>query len=392
MTYSLILAICALVQAEPGNIDLTGKVTSAEGEPIAQATVFVYTAKPRVGFPVVDPFCYADCQKKTATDASGKFVITALDPGLVFKVLVVAEGYQPKFAPDVDPHKSPLDVELNLKPKLLAGYAVLRGQVVDAQGKPVAGAVVTPFGFSKSRIDQNAEGSRPGFDVTNARGEFLIIGNKGYLGFILQVEGRGFAEIIVDRLPTGDTMHTITLTEGTTVTGRIVSEGKPVAGIVVGLLPLSSGRSGFGTTDERNGRKIATDRDGRFTFANVQANSICYLSTLMRGTEKPGGAIQTEVVTVSGDGTVKDLGDLGLKPTHQITGRLILTDGKLVPASTKINLGREYTRDGQFGIVGEDGSFHFEGVPEGGIHLYMESPVTAWPLNAIDCNRRMQAG
>ena len=71
MTYSLILAICEFVQAEPGNIDLTGKeITSAGASQIAQATVFVYTAKPRVGFPVVDPFCYADCQK-TATDASG---------------------------------------------------------------------------------------------------------------------------------------------------------------------------------------------------------------------------------------------------------------------------------------------------------------------------------
>ena len=68
-------------------------MVDAAQKPIPQATVFIYTAKPRVGLGIMCPGCYVDCGKKATTDAEGKFLIAKLDPELLFRVLVVAEGF-----------------------------------------------------------------------------------------------------------------------------------------------------------------------------------------------------------------------------------------------------------------------------------------------------------
>src|SRR5262245_58361713 len=75
---------------------LAGRVTSG-GTPVAGASVLIYTARVREGTSPFCPSCYADCGKRDATDAGGRFAIPSLDPGLVFRVLVLADGYTPRF-------------------------------------------------------------------------------------------------------------------------------------------------------------------------------------------------------------------------------------------------------------------------------------------------------
>jgi hypothetical protein len=83
------LALTAAAQAE--RPDLVGTVMNEKGEPIAGATIDIYTAKMREGVSIVCPSCYADCAKMTRTDASGAFRIPSLDPALFFKVLAEVE-------------------------------------------------------------------------------------------------------------------------------------------------------------------------------------------------------------------------------------------------------------------------------------------------------------
>ena len=95
-------------QPQPGNAekavrpDLVGQVHANDGSPVA-ATVFIYTAGPKVGSSTFCPSCYADCRKREKSNARGDFKIDSLNPQLIFRILVVAKGYEPKFADNVDP-------------------------------------------------------------------------------------------------------------------------------------------------------------------------------------------------------------------------------------------------------------------------------------------------
>src|SRR6266481_6561779 len=90
--------------------NLKGTVRDENGKALSNATVFIYTAGPRLGAGIMCPSCYADCRKQATTDTAGEFVIQRLDPTLLFRVLVVAKDHRPEFVSKVDPAKGPLAV------------------------------------------------------------------------------------------------------------------------------------------------------------------------------------------------------------------------------------------------------------------------------------------
>jgi hypothetical protein len=371
MIHLTLLLTVLTVSAGPARGDLAGKVVDTAQKPIPQATVFIYTAKPRVGLGILCPGCYVDCGKKTTTDADGKFLISRLDPDLLFRVLVVAEGFRPRFANDVDPLRGSLDVKLETMPTDLPGRVVLRGRVLDGDGKPVVGAVVSPTGCQ--RADRRWGGQLPGVDpagVTNLRGEFLITGNPGDLGYDLEVEARGFAKRLMDLLPTGEKPHEIRLTEGATVRGRILKDGKPLAGIAVGLVQCDRGATQFlGVC------RIGANGMGRFTFVNVHSNCDYFVYTAMGDAARLGGIVLPQRVSVGADGTTKDVSDLSMSiAVHRVSGHVTLTDGKPVPGGTRLLLAREEAWDSQSVVVAADGSFSFAGVPEEAVTLGIRIP------------------
>ena len=212
----------------------------------------------------------------------------------------------------------------------------------------------------------------PGVDpaaVTNLRGEFLITGNRGDLGYDLEVEARGFATRLVDLLPTGGKPHEIRITEGATVQGRILKEGKPVLGIAVGLVQCNRGMGFVGVY------RIATDGDGRYTFANVHPNDDYFVYTTMSDAARLGGILLPERISVGADGTTKDVGDRVLaSAVHRVSGRVVLTDGKPIPKNTRLLLDREDAWDSEDALAAADGSFAFAGVPEEAVTLNARIP------------------
>lgn len=94
----ILVAVAALSSGQPMSAaadrpDLKGRV-HADQSPVPNALVFIYTAGPRTGTAVVCPSCYPDCGKQTKTDAAGAFEIPSLDPALLFRLLVIAPGYE----------------------------------------------------------------------------------------------------------------------------------------------------------------------------------------------------------------------------------------------------------------------------------------------------------
>jgi hypothetical protein len=68
------------------------------------------------------------------------------------------------------------------------------------------------------------------------------------------------------------------------------------------------------------------------------------------------------------------VGERGLVLVHQVSGRLILTDGKAVPSGTHLLLSREDAWDSQNVLAAPDGSFAFTGVPEEAVTLSSRIP------------------
>jgi hypothetical protein len=103
--------------------DLVGGVKGAKGVP--RATIFISTAGPKVGTSTFCPSCYADCRKSAKTEAEGTFKIESLDPQLLFRILVVAPGYKPKFVSKVDPAKGPISIDLHSSRLRKSGMVVI---------------------------------------------------------------------------------------------------------------------------------------------------------------------------------------------------------------------------------------------------------------------------
>jgi outer membrane protein OmpA-like peptidoglycan-associated protein len=91
-----------------------------------------------------------------ATDANGKFVSYPLDPGPV-QLAVSADGYEPALCSTTLPSDFS-DVALRCELVALPKNGSLRGRVLDAQSKPVAGAKISLSGPSPLTLDSDSAG------------------------------------------------------------------------------------------------------------------------------------------------------------------------------------------------------------------------------------------
>src|SRR5205809_679304 len=92
--------------------DLRGRVIAESGRPVPGATVYIYEAAPRKGWSPLCPSCYRDCGKSRTSNGEGRFIVPTLSDDLIFRVLVVAQGFKPTFQTGVDPSRSEITVSL----------------------------------------------------------------------------------------------------------------------------------------------------------------------------------------------------------------------------------------------------------------------------------------
>lgn len=338
--------------------NLTGIVRNEAGQPVSNVVVFIYTAGPKQGPSTFCPSCYADCRKRATTDAQGNFTIASLDPNLLFRVLVAGGGWEPKFVAKVDPAEKPLPI--TLEPQLVpkAANQKLQGRVVDAQSQPVAGAVVSIRGVTR------AEGTQFGGNddvdqvaVSDGDGKFLITSRTPFAAAGVDVEARKFAKGIFQHLTTGGEIHTLKLTEGATLAGRVVQNGKPLAGVEVNVSGANRESSVY-----IGDFSIATDANGKFLFANLPPQTEYVLCGTMDSLGERG-CIPAKNVRLNDDGQTIDAGDLAIQPAFVLAGQIRLTDGTPLPAHEHVQLGRQGPWDSSQVETDETGHFKFVGVP-----------------------------
>jgi hypothetical protein len=348
--------------------DLVGQVRTKEGSAVHGVTVFIDTAGPKVGTSPFCPSCYADCRKSAKTDAQGNFKIESLDPQLVFRILIAGKGYKPKYFSKVDPAKGPMKAELEpFDASKAPSENSLHGRVVNPEGKPIEGAVVESHGIRRG--SGTMWGSLPGVDplaVTDERGEFVITSKEPFEAMDVIVDARTLAKKTFTGLARGTERHELGLTEGATVSGRVVQNGKPLPNVSVGMVSIDRGMENFTGNFE-----LGTDAEGRFAFVNLPPHVKYYIYGIM-GTIKPYGAIAVTEVATGKDGETLNMGDLAVGPAHRLAGKVVLSDGKSIPPKTRLMVNREKAWDSMLVELDKDGRFDATGIPTESMGLIIQ--------------------
>jgi hypothetical protein len=372
------LILTASLSFATERVILTGRVTDNLGKPLDNATVMIYHAGVKKGYSTYCPSCYADCGKRTVTDRTGAFSIESLDPDLWFELLVVRNGYGAAFVKKVDPSRGPAETAA-LTPRAAVDdpSRVVRGRVVDPHGQSLRLAVVIPEGINtvfEERGPASVYGQIHGLEpvaVTNPQGEFELAYNKEASGMLLRVEARGMATKLIAE-PTGTERHTITVSDGAMIRGRLMNNGKPVAGAELGL--IARNRGGFGGDLKIIGNpyqeiRIGTQEDGSFVITNVPAPVEWYVYGKMESIAGLGATEPVKCATAR-DGEEVNVGDIQIEPGHRLRGRVSLSDGAAMADGMRVTISADRARDSQTAIIGRDGHFEFTGLASGQYEIF----------------------
>ena len=350
---------------------IVGRVVDEGGKPLAHASVLVFHAGVKKGYSTFCPSCYADCRKRVLTSADGAFEIKDLSPDLWFELLAVRNGYIAQFAEHVDPEKNRrVTISLEPRPKLSDFSGMVKGRVLDSAGSTVRDAVIESKGLILG--EGSTYGLIPGLEpvaVTNSRGEFEIAYAKPTPKMLLSIEARAMAPKFVI-MNTGSKRQTVVLSDGAAITGRLVSNGKPMGNVEVGLIAKEPG--GFGQDLEVLGNpyeefRVGTKDDGTFTITNVPqpVDWLVYakMSSMQHGATEP-----VEVKTTRDNEYVR-APDLVVGAGFRLKGIVHLSDDRTIPQGTRITISSESAWDSQTAILAPDGTFEFNNLPAGTFNL-----------------------
>jgi hypothetical protein len=371
---SLSIVVAVVMASAAARPPLRGAVQEADGKPLPGATVMIYTARPRVGTSTFCPSCYLDCGRSATTGADGRFEIAHVDPALLFRIVAMAKGHDAVFDNDVDPaNAAEVKVSLPARPPLPDNpKRVVRGQVLGPSG-PVAMAVVDAQGFVRGQGEQitRSYGNTERIvqpTVTDSAGEFEMILGEEVDALVLLVSPRGLTRRVFSRVPTGLARTRLEVSYGGGVRGRIVKEGRPVAGVAANLEQKDRDSDGFVGT-----YSAVSDEAGRFLIANVLPET----EMLIVGASEDlvgQGYVSTHTLKTGSEGVIADVADLEVRPGRTLIGRVTLSDGKDMPPHIRVLVGREGVNDARTVELANDGSFTLDGLPEEPVSLSVRVP------------------
>ncbi len=363
---STLIAINATGASE--RVTANGQIVAPDGKSVEHATVLVYEARTKNGYSVYCPTCWIDCGKRTTTDADGKYSIPGLSPDLVFKFLVVKKGYRTVFVDKVDPSKGPADAVVNPTSPVGEPFQTVLGRIVDVHGDPIKDAVIEqqgvtfrgPRGLGRSfGPDDSPDWIQP-LAATDERGEFEIIYAKSAVDITLNVSPRAMAPKLVT-LPTGPERRTVSVTPGATIRGRLLKpDGTPAGNAEIGV--FVHGRMAGNAFQEV---RIGTKDDGTFAITNIPAGRIWYVYPKMESLAARGLSGDAVVVETKDDGEEVDVGTMTLRTGYGLRGKVVLTDGKQIPAGMHVTLSSDAGFDSQMATIEVDGGFEFRGLSKG---------------------------
>jgi hypothetical protein len=235
--------------------------------------------------------------------------------------------------------------------------------------------IVQPQGIATTRNGQPTSiyGTIDGLDpfaVTNEKGDFEVTSVQPAPRMVLLVEPRGMAPKIFTNLATGAERHTLTVTDGALIRGRLVEDGKPVTGAEVGLIAR---QRGWGADLKLIGApyseiRLGTRDDGSFAITNVPPGVDWYFYGKMESLAARGATDIVKCVTKD-DGEEIDLGDIPVHAAHRLRGRVVLSEGGQIASGTRVILSSTQAWDSQTAVLDAEGRFEFRGLTSGGYEI-----------------------
>ena len=344
-------------------------VVLLEGRPVPGVHVSLFSASPTNGPGTVCPSCPPDCRKSATTDSDGRFRIEALDPTLRFDVLVHGPGCAPKLLYEVDPGRGPIQVKVEPPPQVAVPEQRVRGRVVDTAGRPIPGAVIR-----RHRVQQMDGGHQYGGDsfdglaVTDAQGEFALNATEPFRSVDVQVVCPSFAARFFTQLRGGLLVANLVMTPGASLTGRVLHQGRPVPGVVLGLW---SGDRLLDLSPEPVW--IRTDSQGRFALQNLPPETAF---SFIGQIESVGsfGAIGPRTLRTPKDGLSLDMGDVAVERAHRLAGRVVLPGGAKPPEGIHLQMSVSDRPDRVQLKLDPRGAFEVRGIPSGEVELSFRAP------------------
>ena len=202
-------------------VELEGRVVDPEGRPVPGAEVVVLSASQGQS-------ALAPMPDRFVTDDRGAFDLQSAPWALLE---ARREGFAPGRARVDGPARRAGRLEIRLRPGEAASGegAMIAGRVLDADGRPVEGALVAsaPM-FNRRRLANSAQA------LTDEGGEFLLEGlDRGR--YTLRASAGGWAPGLRPGVPTGVEDVEIRLRRGALLRGTVInsSSGEPVPGFSI---------------------------------------------------------------------------------------------------------------------------------------------------------------
>ena len=367
----------------PGSLvshDMSGRVLGPDGQPVAGATVCQYRsyryARDRTGV-----------HRRIVTGPDGSFVLKGLAcdraKGILDGIVVIQPGFGIlRYLAWAYPEKSTVALQLPEE-------VCLKGVVVDPEGQPVPGALVTAVHAAYwpapngKRLRWSFNKRTPFPQLTSeadASGRFTIphLPKAFKAEIVLHVQHRDYAhDFRTVHLEDVKGVAKIMLEPGGAIEGKVVhrESGKPVAGTTVSA---SGGRTDYST--ERYGW-ATTNSEGHYLIDNLPAKVYSVRMQPASGREHVAATLEA-VAVVPGQATLTP--DLKVTRGGSLSGKVTDADtGAPVPSAWVYAEGRT----GLFSAhTKADGSFRIR-CPEGDYEL-VRSNVPKGYLRQAKTNRR----
>ena len=357
-SFALLLSLSVCVVANQSGPALAGTVAEKGGLPVAGARVQIATAAPRFGAGLFCPSCYRDCAKWTNTDKDGKFALNGLDPSLKFTLLVVKPGMKALQTKLIDPLRGPIDLNMQPVEAGLDQDRLLRLQIVDASGKPIAGALVDIYGAKTNK--QAWYGEVKGVDptVSDSEGNAQLVLPPDFQTVDLDIAAHGTAGALLMGQSPGRSSHRVIVPVGTRVEARLIHKGKPVSGARIAVVQMNR----FAGHHFVKAVGAVSDDVGKVVFEHLPAAEEYAIYSLTEGEPQPL-VLKTRRFTANENGQSRNLGNLEMIAPQRLAGRLELPAGQTLPPNTKVAFDREPAWDLSSTPVKADGTFVMEGLP-----------------------------
>jgi len=254
------------------------------------------------------------------------------------------------------------------------GPLVIKGKVVDLEGRPVPGAQVQYVRVPTEKTVKTG----PTGDFTFTLDKVVRYGHQirviatglATKGLVLSFRSRDMRPDPDSRTvsvePSGLISQPVRLSPGAGVTGRLLRDGRPVVGVAIGLQYAEVTSINFDQAIE-----CKTDERGSFRFPHVLPESDLWAFVKL-GSLANQGAVIPQRLHIQEEGSTLDLGVLTVQKGRKLAGRLVCSDGLVLPRGSTLVATVPDAGGMLLTISDERQRFEFTGIPDGPVHLMLD--------------------